>query len=293
MDHFNPQPLLSVRFMCYEQAHLVDKALHGIAIQEIDFPVEIVVGDDFSKDGTLENIKAFAADQPELHFRILDRQRGDAYDIERQRRGRLFNFANIITQCKGKYIALIDGDDYWTDPLKLKKQVRFLEAHPDYSMCHHQVKIIDDTLRTTRMFNVWEEDRDVTIEDLTRSNRIATSSVVYRNFGELPEWFTDLHAGDWGLHLMNYEKGKIRYLSDEMGVYLRHENAIWSQLPSADLFERGVELMQELDKAFGYRYTEGFKKGIAERRAKMPAAPKKLSVAQRIKHKVKRTLKGQ
>jgi len=111
--------------MVYNQEEFIDEAMKGIMMQKTDFKVEVVVGDDFSTDKTLELIRKYENTE-NIHIKILDRKKGDAYWTKRQAKGRLYNFINIIENCSGKYIALLDGDDYWTDPAKLQKQFDLL-----------------------------------------------------------------------------------------------------------------------------------------------------------------------
>ena len=91
-------------------------------------------GDDFSTDRTLDIVKSYQNSES-IEIKILERKKGDSYWQRRQKLGRLYNFINILDNCTGKYVALLDGDDYWTDPYKLQKQVDFLEQNPTFSMC--------------------------------------------------------------------------------------------------------------------------------------------------------------
>ncbi|UJH92520.1 glycosyltransferase [Antarcticibacterium sp. 1MA-6-2] len=134
---------LSVRLMTYNHSGYIEEALRSIDIQRTKFDFEVVVGDDFSTDDTLLKIRNFKFNNKKLHLKILNRQIGDEYHQERREKGRLFNFVNIIQNCSGSYVALLDGDDYWTDPLKLQRQVDFLEANNDFSICFHNVNIED------------------------------------------------------------------------------------------------------------------------------------------------------
>jgi len=119
------QPLVSVRLQTYNHAAFIKDAIESILMQQTTFPFEVVIGDDFSSDGTTEICMEYASKYPN-RIKLLQRARGDAYDLERQKKGRLYNFANTVANCTGKYVALLDGDDVWGDPEKLQKQVAFL-----------------------------------------------------------------------------------------------------------------------------------------------------------------------
>ncbi|MBZ9779446.1 glycosyltransferase [Psychroflexus sp. CAK8W] len=219
---------VSVRLMTYMHAPFIKEAMEGIMMQETDFKVEIVIGDDFSTDGTLDIIRTYS-DTDNIHIKILKREKGDAYWQKRQELGRLYNFINILENCSGKYVALLDGDDYWTDPLKLQKQVEFLEANKEYSMCFHKVDLIhpDLSISEDNITNV--PVRHETIENLaSRGNYIHTPSVLFRNDNlEWPDGFKLVPIGDFFLYMLLASNGKIGYIQEKMAVY-RVGSGIWS-----------------------------------------------------------------
>src|SRR6056297_3227607 len=143
MDMYNQIPLVSVRLMTFNHAPFIRKAMEGIMMQVTDFPIEVVVGDDLSTDDTLEIIKTFE-NTSNIEIRILERSIGDKYWEARQYYGRIYNFTNIINNCRGKYIALLDGDDFWTDPQKLQKQVDFLKNNEEYIVTYHDAKVVNE-----------------------------------------------------------------------------------------------------------------------------------------------------
>ena len=148
--NFNEDPLVSVRLMAYNHGTFLRQAIESVLMQRTNFPFELVIGDDFSSDNTSEVLNNYKTDE---RINILKREKGDSYWHKRQKFGRMFNFVDIVNNCKGKYIALLDGDDYWTDPLKLQKQVDILEANSDYSLCFHDVIILwDDKSKQPKYF---------------------------------------------------------------------------------------------------------------------------------------------
>ena len=124
--------LLSIRLMTYNHGDFILQALDSINAQVTNFDFEVVIGDDFSTDDTLSKIKAYQFTNPKISVNILHREKGDAYDLKRQKFGRFHNYFDILSHCRGHYIALLDGDDYWLDHNKLQKQIDFLKSHPDY-----------------------------------------------------------------------------------------------------------------------------------------------------------------
>lgn len=112
----------------------------------MDFTVEIVIGDDFSQDQSLEIAKSYK-NQGNFIFNVLKRPLGGDYFTNRQEKKQTFNFADILSNCKGKYIALLDGDDYWSDSKKLAVQVQYLENNQATSICCHGSEVIHEGIR--------------------------------------------------------------------------------------------------------------------------------------------------
>ncbi len=215
--------------MTYNHAAYIENTLAGIDIQQTKFPFEIVIGDDFSEDNTLEKIKNYKFSNPNINIHILNRKVGDSYYEMRRKKGRLFNFVNILKNCSGKYIALLDGDDYWTDPFKLQNQVDFLEKNKEYGICYHEVLLYNENSQLLMKDNISRKIDDVsTILDLAKDNFIHTPSVVLRNNFEIPEWFFKLFLGDRGLYMLQIKDRKIRKLKGVMAVYRVHNSGVWS-----------------------------------------------------------------
>jgi len=124
----NNRPMVSVRLMTYKHETFIREAMDGIMMQQTSFSVEVVIGDDFSGDDTLKIIRTYN-DSENIKIRILNRTVGDEYYQKRKKFGRLYNFINILENCHGKLIALLDGDDYWTNSYKLKQKVDFLDVN--------------------------------------------------------------------------------------------------------------------------------------------------------------------
>jgi glycosyltransferase involved in cell wall biosynthesis len=222
------KPLVSVRFMVYNNEPYIREAIEGILMQKTNFLVEIVVGDDFSTDNTLHIIKEYR-DTNNVFINILQRDIGATYWKERRRLGRLYNFTNILENCTGKYIALLDGDDYWTDPLKLQKQVDFLEGNPEYSLCFTRAKMLNKG-----KLNLHPIPFNKTVflgEDLLKTyNFICTATVVFK--AEVIKSNINIEKypfGDLALHLKASKEGKINCLQDVTAIYRIHQSGLWSR----------------------------------------------------------------
>lgn len=213
---------VSCHVITYNHINYISQCIEGILMQKTDFEFEIIIGDDLSTDGTREILENYAIQNPSLIKLNLRTERGLGIPGKE-------NFVSTLQMCKGEYITLCDGDDYWTDPYKLQKQVDFLEANPDYVLSFHKVKILKPDGSLVPDFITKVPENYETQETLARlGNYIHTPSVVFRNIiKELPKEFLLSPIGDFYLYMLLTEHGKIKYLEDEMAVY-RDGVGIWS-----------------------------------------------------------------
>lgn len=214
------KPLVSVNTITYNQAPFIHGCIEGVLMQKTNFAYELVIGEDCSTDGTREIVQEYAKKNPEI-IRVITSESNV---------GIIKNAIRTSLACRGKYIALCEGDDYWTDPLKLQKQVDFLETHPKYPICFHPVIWREE--KTGKMRKTYYGAPGVkdfyTLDDLLeRSNFLPTASVVFRNFSikELPAWFSQVPIGDIAAHVINLYNSsseRIGFIDEPMAVYRRH-----------------------------------------------------------------------
>lgn len=211
---------VSVLMITYNHEQFIAQAIESILMQQVSFEYEIVIGEDCSTDRTRDIIISYRKKYSDKIRALLHEK-----NIGMQK-----NFVQTYKACQGKYIGLCEGDDYWTDPSKLQKQVDFLEANPDFSICFHKVKILEDNqLKDDYITQV--PSTTSTILELARGNYIHTLSCVFRNnisniFGP---HFASSPLGDYYLHMMNARHGKIYYINEILGVYRVHNTSIWSR----------------------------------------------------------------
>lgn len=230
-DNFvlNSKPVVSIMIITFNHKAYIKECLDGILMQKTNFQFEILLGDDDSTDGTREICIEYAKKYPEK-IRLFLHHRENNIKINGNPTGR-FNFLYNLYNARGKYIALCEGDDYWTDPLKLQKQVDFLERNEEYGICFHNVKQLNtfDTSKNCIIPSV-AQDLNFKLEDYILSNKTATCSIVFKKecLGTLPKWFYSLPFGDLGIVLLVMtNSNKIgRVLTDVMGVYRIHEGGI-------------------------------------------------------------------
>ncbi len=204
------RPLVSICMITYNHEHYIRLAIEGVILQKCDFEIELVIGEDFSKDQTRKICDEYAKKYP--FIRLL---------LSNTNLGIIENFSRSLQECQGRYIALCEGDDYWTDPYKLQKQVDFLEANPDYSLCFHNVKVkYENELPNDHVFEHLEE-REFTGFEIYSKWLVSTCTVMFRNYKTIsfPNWIV---YGDIFLYLSLAEKGRIYCLGFEGSVYRRN-----------------------------------------------------------------------
>lgn len=206
----------------YGHEKFIAQAIKGVLMQECDFEVELIIANDCSPDQTDQVIQ-----------NVLENHLNASwikYIKHEKNLGMMPNFIHSMSMCQGKYVALCEGDDYWTDHLKLQKQVDFLERNPDFGICFHKVQEINlFDKNKNRNFPDISNNVIFEIEDYILNNLTATCSIVYnRKSFKVPDWFIDLPFGDLGLILivMNNFNKKAMVLKDLMGVYRIHSGGI-------------------------------------------------------------------
>ena len=211
-----PKIKVSVLCITYNHVNFIRQALDGFVMQKTNFPFEVIVHDDASTDGTTDIIREYAKKYPDIIKPI--------FQTENQwSKGVCFGPIYIWPKIQGEYVAINEGDDYWTDPLKLQKQVDFLDKHPDYSVCFHPVHVVWEDKRMPDYLFPSPKHRfhktTLKLSDLLKHNFIQTNSVMYRwrknNLDCIP---MGILPSDWYMHLFHAQVGKIGFLPDVMSV---------------------------------------------------------------------------
>lgn len=197
----------------YGHEKFIREAIEGVLMQECDFEVELILANDCSPDQTDRVVQDIITNHPRGFWIKYIKQEANI--------GMMPNFIFALKECKGKYIALCEGDDYWTDPLKLQKQVDFLETSQDYVLCFHQVSVLKTNGEVVDDFITKVPQNYETIQTLARlGNYIHTPSVVFRNIiKDFPFEFEHTPIGDYFLYIMLAEHGKLKLLEEKMAVY--------------------------------------------------------------------------
>ena len=207
-------PLVSIICATYNHAPYIRQCLEGFVMQRTTFPFEVLVHDDASTDGTTEIVQEYERKYPAVIKPIYQKENQYSKGVS------LFK-TYVYPKSKGKYYALCEGDDYWTDPYKLQKQTDFLEAHPDYSLVYteYQIYIQSSGTFTTPQEKIYEGN--VYKHLLRQEVRCRTLTVCFRREvkDHIPSIPEDCFKGDLAIFLTAGLMGKFKYLPDVTGVY--------------------------------------------------------------------------
>lgn len=221
------KPLVSVLVPTFNQEAYILQTLNSINMQEVDFLIEVLIGDDASTDGT----GTICSDYNFSNKRILKRYIRHDHNL-----GVIGNWKYLLSIAKGKYLAVCEGDDYWTAIHKLRTQLQILESRPDISICFHQTRYFDTHTGNTIKFSPAHNIPEVTtISELAQLNYIDNLSVVCRNLVEgnqYPDWVfhKNLPVPDYLWHMYNAQFGNIYYISECMADYRIRPDSVWSSV---------------------------------------------------------------
>ncbi|WP_052466922.1 glycosyltransferase family 2 protein [Psychroserpens damuponensis] len=229
-------PLLSICVQTYNHEHYIRQCLDGILMQQTNFDFEILLGEDQSNDKTRIICKEYAQQFPDK-IKLFLHHRENNIIIGGRPSGR-FNLLYNLYSAKGRYLALCEGDDYWTDPFKLQKQVDFLETNPDYDICAHKVFELNDfNKKEIKKIPNIDTDTDYLIEDYILGNKTGTCSLVFESkyIKYLPKLFNKLPFGDLGIVLtvLKHSNKKMKVFNEEMGVYRVHSGGVHAKFRSS------------------------------------------------------------
>jgi glycosyltransferase involved in cell wall biosynthesis len=213
-------PIVSVLMLTYNHERFIEQAIKSVLMQVTNFPIELVIGEDCSTDGTREIVKRYAAVYPQIVRPLLHEKNIGVHA----------NLDAVLNSCTGSYIATLEGDDYWTSPHKLQKQVDFLELHPDHTLCGTRFVNIQGDNPTTTSDESPAEKESGTLEDLLRWNYLLTCTVVYRAglVPTLPDRFKKVRNPDMVFWALLAEHGRVGFINEVMAAYRLHNGGVWS-----------------------------------------------------------------
>lgn len=242
-----PAPLVSISCITFNHAGYIRDALEGFLMQKTSFPFEILINDDASTDGTADIIHEYENRYPDLIFPIYQAEN----QFSKGLRGLSSRFN--VPRARGKYIAICEGDDYWIDPLKLQKQVDFLEANPEYNMCWTRFKILEEdtgnlTIDKNEKYFEGNEDRvEFDLEKFYKGWHIGMQTVVFKKEIYNTGYFTRYKTAR-DIHLVTelLMNGKGACLNFFGAVYRQHEGGIYTPVSKLEKSKSGYLSYREI-----------------------------------------------
>lgn len=222
--------MVTVICLTYNHEHYIRQCLDGFVGQQTTFPFEVIVHDDASSDATPQIIMDYAARHPDIIKPVF--QAENQFSRGQEVRSKLWH--GLFQGALGKYVALCEGDDWWSAPDKLQLQVDFLEAHPDYGMCFHDADFYDERAHAfIGSHNRYPVDTDVSPEELIMGsgNFCPTNSLCMRRSlcDVAPTMVFSQYVGDYPLQMYFGLVSKVRYLARSLSVYRVNTSASWTQ----------------------------------------------------------------
>jgi glycosyltransferase involved in cell wall biosynthesis len=250
------QAKVSVLLSTYNHENFIKWAVESVLMQETDFDFELVIIEDFSTDGTRDIVTDFQKKYPDKIRLVLSDKNMNNLD----------NFVSAFQSSAARYIAMLDGDDFWTSPRKLQRQADFLDTHPECSVCFHNVRVFyEDEDGAPWNYNHDAQREISTLEDLWEYNFIAGRAAMLRAglFGEFPGWFFEEIWGDWPLYILNAQYGDIGYIDEVMGAYRIHSGGYWSGLDRVQKLEQLVHFYGRMNRNLGFRYEKSIRAAMS------------------------------
>lgn len=237
--------IVSISCTTYNHEKYIQQAFDSFLNQITTFKFEVLINDDASTDGTKKIIEEYSYKYPDIFFPLYQKENQYSKGL----RGMFLRFN--LPRCRGKYIAICEGDDYWTDPYKLQKQVDFLDSNIEFAISFHKVSVLNMIDKTQNKVSNQNQELISNISDLAlNGNFIHTLSVVFRNQNVYPDWLKDCIVGDYPLHLFNAQFGKIKFFDEIMGVYRIHESGIWGPFSQEKIHDRWISVLDFLENKF-------------------------------------------
>jgi len=240
------RPKVSVLMMAYNHAKYIRQSIDSVLMQKTNFAYEIVIGEDFSQDGTREIVVEYQQRHPEVIRALLTDRNVGAGE----------NWRRVVAAAQGDYVAVLEGDDYWTWAGKLQVQADFLDAHPETTVCGHRAAYIYEGQDRPPGLGPDQKAGFYNLDELLRWNFLPTCSVMYRwdPFEALPDWYFKLKMGDWPLHMLMARHGNIAFLREPMAAYRLHAQGSWSNRGEIFSLQERIRLFRQIGEALDPKY---------------------------------------
>jgi glycosyltransferase involved in cell wall biosynthesis len=242
-----PGVRVSVIIITFNHEQYITTAVRSVLAQKTSFDFEIIVSEDCSTDSTRSIVVELARNNAE-RFKLLLSERN-------------LNTNRVVTRAfeiaRGEYIALLDGDDFWTAADKLQRQVDFLDRNPSVSLCFHNVtQMYEDRDIAAHPFFVQTPPALTSFDDIIRVNYVPSLSALFRRSAvdPIPAWYELAEYEDWPMWLLCSLKGDLAYMDEIMGTYRVHSGGAWNSLSTRAQHTGGVRFLKQAERGFGPNY---------------------------------------
>lgn len=253
---------ISVCMVTYNHAKYIAQAIDSVLMQRGNFEIELVIGEDCSTDNTREI--------------IIDKWKSNKNHIKlilgETNIGVNHNYVRTLQNCSGQYIAMLDGDDFWTSSDKLQTQLKYLEAKPDCAICYHNAAIVEEDGNTLIRYAVPSGQKEITsIEELVIRNFLPNCTVFFRNgfMVDYPQDFFNLSMADWPIHVLTAQYGNIGYIDRVMANYRKHPEGIYSGINYIEEMQNWILVQAKINQFLDYRYANIIEPSLADRWEKL------------------------
>ena len=248
-----PEPVVSVHIITYQHVDYIRDAIEGVLMQKTDFPFEIIIGDDESNDGTREICIEYAEKYPDKIRLFLHKRENNIAILGKP--SHIFQYSYNSFNLRGKYVAGCSGDDYWTDPLKLQKQVEFMEGNEGYSMCFTDYSVIDsgnNIIDEDPLQNEEKCSRDLV--DILGYKRLPQALTVLIRASshptKFPSDFFKIISEDKFIYSLVCSQGKAFFMDFKSGYYRMHIGAINSMKSTEYRLKHAINTNKKLKNIF-------------------------------------------
>lgn len=235
-------PVVTVRCITYNHANFIRDAIEGFLMQETTFPLEIIIHDDASTDGTADIIREYEAMYPQLFRTMLQKENQYSKGLE--------SWARVRKRCnelvRGEFIAVCEGDDYWTSPHKLQRQVEALESNPEVSLCYHRHEVL--CVDSNRPKQLSRNQPVECLAELLGNSGVQMATMVWRHAAlrSTPAWMDEVVYGDIPLQLMLADSGSLIFFPNVWSVYRKHAGGMSSSGSPLDM----VRILADIGRRF-------------------------------------------
>jgi len=265
--------MVSINCLSYNHIHYISDAIESFLSQKTTFNFEILIHDDASTDGTQKIIEEYEKKYPQIVKPIYQKTNQQKLGVKK------IDYKYNFLRSDGKYIALCEGDDFWTSPYKLQKQFDYMENNNDCSLCCHATYIIKENKKCIGKKQISRQNCKFNLEDLFLRQKLnfSTSSIFYRKrfFSELPYFYYDCPVGDFPIKLFLLTNGYGYYMNDLMSVYRENVNGSWTSRIAkkpkkyAEHNLSMIKFLSDFDRYTNYRYSESIKAEVKKRKNKI------------------------